>query len=102
MTAEVVSPDPLNGDLIKLVITPEGPETYIPKSTVLTIFQATEPATGPTSAVCVNSHYFTSHVSAEEWSSNRPGVTIMTIEEAFAQVKQNLLDVIQPILDQLP
>jgi alkylmercury lyase len=101
MAAEVVSPDPLKGDLIKLVITPEGPETYIPNSAVLTIFQATEPATGPESAVCANSHYFTSRVSAEAWSNNRPGVTIMTIEEAFAQMKQNLLDVVQPILDQL-
>ena len=41
MTAQVSSPDPLNGDLIKLVITPEGPEAYTPKSAVLTIFQAT-------------------------------------------------------------
>jgi alkylmercury lyase len=101
MAAEVVSPDPLNGDLIKLVITPEGPETYSPKSAVLTIFQATEPATGPESAVCANSHYFTSIGSAEAWSKDRPGVTIMSIEEAFAQIKQNLLDVVQPILDQL-
>jgi alkylmercury lyase len=101
MTAEVESPDPLNGDLIKLVITPEGPETYSPKTAVITTFQATEPATGPKSAVCTNSHYFTSHTSAEAWSHDRPGVNIMTIEEAFTQVKQNLLDVLKPILEQL-
>ena len=101
MTAEIVSPDPLNGEMIKLVISPEGPREYIPESTVLTIFQATEPATGPSSAVCTNSHYFTSQASAEEWSQGRPSVRILTVDEAFAQIKQNLLDVVQPILDQL-
>jgi alkylmercury lyase len=101
MTAEVESPDPLNGDLINLVITPKGPETYSPKTAVLTTFQATEPATGPKSAVCTKSHYFTSHASAEAWSQDHPGVNIMTVEEAFAQVKQNLLDIIRPILEQL-
>ena len=101
MTAEIVSPDPLNGEMIKLVISPEGPRETIPESTVLTIFQATEPATGPSSAVCTNSHYFTSQASAEEWSQGRPGVRILTVEEAFAQIKHTLLDVVQPILDQL-
>jgi len=101
MTAEVVSPDPLNGDLIKLVITPKGPKTYTPKSAVLTIFQASEPATGPTSAVCTNSHYFTSQASAVAWSHDRPGVSILTVEDAFSQMKRILLDPLQPILDQL-
>jgi len=99
--AEVESPDPLNGDLINLVISPQGPETYTPKSAVLTVLQAAEPATGPESAVCTNSHYFTSRASAEEWSKDRPGIAIILIEDAFAQVKQNLLDALQPILDQL-
>ena len=101
MTAEVTSPDPLTGDEIKLVITPEGPETYLPESAVVTIFQAEQPATGPDSAVCTNSHYFTSRSTADSWSQDRPGITIMTIEDAFTQVKQNLLDALQPILDQL-
>jgi alkylmercury lyase len=101
MTAEVESPDPLNGDLIKLVITPEGPDTYSPETAVLTTFQAAEPATGPKSAVCTNSHYFTSRASAKTWTHDRSGVNIVTVEEAFAQVKQNFLDVIRPILDQL-
>jgi alkylmercury lyase len=101
MAAEVVSPDPLTGDLIKLLISPEGPKTYTPNSAVLSIFQAPEPATGPDSPVCANSHYFTSRVSAEAWSKDRPGITIMSIEDAFAQIKKNLLDVVQPILDQL-
>jgi alkylmercury lyase len=99
--AEVKSPDPLNGDQINLVIGPQGPETYTPRSAVLTVLQATEPATGPESAVCTNSHYFTSRASAEQWSKDRPGVVILLIEDAFAQVKQNLLDVLKPILDQL-
>ncbi len=101
MTAEIMSPDPLNGDLIKLVITPKGPESYTPESAVLTIFQASEPATGPTSAVCTNSHYFTSQASAEAWSHDRPGVTVMTVEDAFSHMKRILLDPVQPILDQL-
>jgi alkylmercury lyase len=101
MSAEVESPDPLNGDLIKLVITPKGPETYSPKTAVPTTFQATEPATGPKSAACTNSHYFISHASAEAWSYDHTGVNIMTAEEAFVQVKRNLLDVVRPILEQL-
>lgn len=99
--AEVESPDPLNGNQINLIIGPQGPETYTPKSAVLTVLQVTEPATGPESAVCTNSHYFTSRASAEEWSMDRSGVGIMLIEDAFGQVKQNLLDAVQPILDQL-
>lgn len=100
-TAEVVSPDPLTGDLIKLVIAPDGPKKTIPNTAVLTILQATEPATGPQSAVCTNSHYFISRSSAESWSKNRPGIKIMSIEDAFTQIKQNFIDGIQPILDQL-
>ena len=84
-----------------MVIAPDGPKTYTPDSAVLTSFQATKPATGPESASCVNSHFFTLRDSAEEWSKDRPDVTIMLIEEAFTLVKQNLLDVVQPILDQL-
>jgi alkylmercury lyase len=102
MVAEVVSPDPHTGDLIQLVIAPEGPTTYTPKSAVLTIFQAAEQVTGPESPVCTNSHYFISSDSAETWSKDRPGVAIMSIEEAYASIKQNLLDAVQPILDQLP
>jgi alkylmercury lyase len=101
MVAEVESPDPRNGDQINLVIGPQGPDTYTPESAVLTVLQSTSPAIGPESAVCTNSHYFSSRASAEEWSKDRPGVTIMQIEDAFAQVKQNLLDPIQPILDKL-
>lgn len=101
MTAKVVSPDPLNGELVQLVITPTGPESYIPDTAVLSIFQGTEPATGPESAVCTNSHYFISRVSAEAWAKDRQGIEIKTIEDAFDLVKQNLLDAIQPILDQL-
>jgi alkylmercury lyase len=101
MTAEVVSPDPLNGELVKLVITPTGPESYIPETAVLSLFQGTEPASGPESPVCTNSHYFISRVSAEAWSKDRQGIEIKSIEDAFASVKQNLLDTVQPILDQL-
>jgi alkylmercury lyase len=99
--AQVESPDPLNGDQINLVISPQGPESYTPESAVLTVLQATSPATGPESAVCTNSHFFTSRASAEEWLKDRPGVAIMLIEDAFTQVRQNLLDVVQPILEQL-
>lgn len=99
--AEVESPDPLSGGRINLVIGPKGPENYNPKSAVLTILQTAEPATGPESAVCTNSHFFTSRASAVEWSKDQQGVVIMLIEDAFAQVKENLLDAVQPILDQL-
>jgi alkylmercury lyase len=99
--AEVESPDPLNGDQINLLIGPQGPETYSPRSAVITVLQAAGPATGPESAVCTNSMFFSTRESAEEWSRDRSGVAILRIEDAFAQVKQNLLDAIQPILDQL-
>jgi alkylmercury lyase len=99
--AEIESPDPHNRNLIKLVIGPNGPETYSPESAVLTTYQATEPAVGPTSPVCTNSHFFTSSVSAEAWSHERSRVSVTTIEDAFAQIKQNLLDPLKPILDAL-
>jgi len=101
MTAEIESPDPLSGDRVKVVISPRGPEEYDPKTAVLTIFQSTEPATGPMSAVCTNSHYFVSPSSAEEWIGDRKGLQIATVEDAFAQVKQTLLDPLMPVLDQL-
>lgn len=99
--AEVESPDPLSGERINLRIGPQGPETYNPESAVLTILQSAEPATGPDSPVCINSHFFTSRASAEEWSKDQKGVEIMLIEDAFAQVKENLLDAVQPILNEL-
>jgi len=99
--AHVESPDPLNGGQVKLVISPQGPESYTPDSAVLTVLQAASPATGPESAVCINSHFFTARASAEQWLKDHPGAVIMTIEEAFTLVRRTLLDALQPILEQL-
>jgi alkylmercury lyase len=101
MVAEVVSPDPVNGNAINVVIGPDGPKTCSPASAVLTTYDASEPATGPASPVCMNSHYFTSNASADAWSKDRSRVRVTTVEDAFAQVRQNLLDPLRPILDEL-
>lgn len=101
VTARIESPDPLNGNLIKVAIGPTGPETYSPGSAVLTTYQTTEPATGPASPACTNSHYFTSRASAQAWSRDRAGVTVSTIEDAFARIKQYILDPLGPILEEL-
>jgi alkylmercury lyase len=101
VTAEVTSPDPQSRELIKVAMTPDGPTAYSPESAVVTFLEAAEAAVGPESAVCTNSHYFTSEASAAEWSRNRPGIAILSVEDAFARMKKNLLDVLQPILDQM-
>ncbi len=102
MEAEVESTCPTTGEDIKLLITPKGVAEYTPYGTVLSI---TIPGiscqagcccgpdkTGPKSDACSQMNFFSSLPAAEEWLKDRPGIAILTVEEAWQLAKVNWID----------
>lgn len=99
--AKVSSTDPSTGETIQLTITPEGVADYTPSSTVLSITipglscrtdGSCGPETGPESEACSQMHFFSSRESAETWLQDRPGIAILTVDEAWLLAKANWLD----------
>ncbi len=90
-TADVISQCPTTGASIQLRITPHGIERYNPEQTVLSITipgvscktGADKDRTGPQSDTCSQIHFFSSRHAAEIWRGDRPGIAILTVEEAW-------------------
>jgi alkylmercury lyase len=100
-TAEVESTDPVTGETIRLTITPEGVAGQSPSTTVLSITVpglscrtdgSCGPETGPKSEACSQMYFFASRESAETWLQDRPGIAILTVDEAWRLAKANWLD----------
>jgi alkylmercury lyase len=83
-TARIVSKDPVTGEVIRLTITPDGVPEVRPVDTVVSVVGAeTDTRGGPASPRCSQMHFFGSRESAEEWLQDRPGISILTVEEVF-------------------
>jgi alkylmercury lyase len=100
-TAEVQSSDPVNGEAIHLTVTPEGVTEFRPSSAVLSITVpgiscrsdgSCGPETGPQSEACSQMHFFASRESAEAWLKDRPGIAVLSVDEAWRLAKTNWLD----------
>jgi len=86
-TAEVESACPVSGEKIRLTVTPGDVQSYSPSSTVLSIvlpgLSCTSDRTGPQSSMCSQMYFFESRNAAETWLKDRPGIAILTVEEAY-------------------
>lgn len=88
--AEVESVDPITGQKIFLNIPPDGPPTYRPAETVLSIVLAGGDRSGPQSPLCQQMHFFASRESAATWVRDHPNATIMSVEEVYQLVHEHI------------
>lgn len=92
---EIESIDPINGDPIYLTITPDGPESYSPDSTMLSIaipgVSCSIEQQGPGSEVCGQMHFFSSPDSAQIWLNRHPGSVMLTVGQAYQAAYTNWL-----------
>lgn len=87
--AQIVSKDPVTGEMIRVSMTPTGVETVQPESAVVSIVGAgADLGTGPESSRCTQMLFFGSRESAEIWRQNLDGVYILTMEEVFKVVEK--------------
>lgn len=82
-TALIDSRDPVTGDAIRLIITPDGVSKVWPKGTVVSIVTETDTRGGPESPRCSQMNFFGSRESAQIWLKDNPGVSILKVDEAF-------------------
>lgn len=87
--AQIVSKDPVTGEMIRVSMTPIGVETVEPESAVVSVVGAgADLGTGPESARCTQMLFFGSRQSAELWRKNHVGVYILTMEEIYKVVEK--------------
>ena len=94
--AEVESVCPASGEKIRLTISPGGVESYSPSSTVLSIvlpgLSCSHDQTGPQSSMCSQMFFFASRDAAEIWLKDRPGVAVLTVNEAYELARVHWVD----------
>jgi alkylmercury lyase len=100
-TAEIESPDPLTGELIRLTVAPSGVEEYDPDSAVLSVVLSGGKATGPESTLCSQMHFFASRESAERWQSDHADVAIMTVKKVDQLIHERVLAPMRKALAEL-
>lgn len=100
-TAEVVSADPVSGEMIQLTIPPNTTPTYHPKGAVLSIVLAPGDRNGPQSPLCSQMLFFASRENAENWIQDHPQATIMTVEEVYQLVREHVHAPLEKALEQL-
>jgi alkylmercury lyase len=101
-TAEVSSLCPATGEVIRLIITPEGVTSYQPASTAISIVIPQPTSNGLESVeeiwmtFCHHIHFFSSPQAAQEWFAARgQQIAILTIEEAFELGRLTLSEVLR-------
>lgn len=91
--ARVTSPDPENGELVRLVVLPDGIESAEPKDAVVS-FLLPDAHDFDTSAAnvmmkfCHFVFFFTSRSSGERWIAKHPGTFLYSPDQALALAKR--------------
>lgn len=82
-TARVVSTCPATGIPIRLTVAPGGVEHLEPAGAVVSLPRLSEACCDVRADFCNQVHFFSSSDAATSWLSERPGATILSIEEAW-------------------
>jgi len=101
-TAEVASTDPISGEKIQLTVPPDKAPTYQPSGTVLSIVLSGGDRGGPQSPLCRQMHFFASRETAEVWVKKHPDAAIMSVEEVYQLVREQIHAPLEAALQQLP
>jgi alkylmercury lyase len=91
--ARVSSPDPENGEVIRLVVSPDRIESAEPKDAVVSFLlpNANDFQTSAANVMANFCHFvffFTSRASGERWTAKHPGTLLYSLDEAFALAKR--------------
>ena len=91
--AQVASPDPASGDVVRLVVTPDRIELVEPKETVISFIQPGADAFATTAAnvitkFCHFIFFFTSRSSGEHWTNRHPGTFLYPLDDAITLAKR--------------
>ncbi len=89
--AVIESPDPISGDMVRLVATPEGMQRLEPQTAVVSHVSAGTSLENVRAQVCNVTHFFTSVETASQYVSQHPGLIILPVDEAF-QVWNQVFD----------
>jgi alkylmercury lyase len=100
-TAQVASIDPVSGERIQLTIPPQDYPTYHPPGTVLSIILAPGDRSGPQSPLCSQMQFFAWRENAESWIQDHPQASIMTVEEVYQLVHEQVHAPLEEALKQL-
>src|SRR5713226_8745873 len=91
--ARVTSPDPENGELVQLLVSPDRIESAEPKDAVVSFLLpgANDFDTSAANVMAKFCHFvffFTSRSSGERWMAKHPGTFLYSPDEAFALAKR--------------
>ena len=91
--ARVTSPDPENGELVRLLVSPDRIESAEPEDAVVSFLlpDARDFRTSAANVIAKFCHFvffFTSRSSDERWMAKHPGTFLYSLDEAFALAKR--------------
>lgn len=81
--AVIESSDPVSGDTIRLIATPEGPKDVEPDTAVVSHVTEIESFLIVRSNACNSTNFFTSVETASQYVSRQSGLVILPIEDVF-------------------
>lgn len=96
MRAFIQSPDPISGERINLVVSPNGVESLDPKTTVISHPTETEGLKNVRRWFCDATHFFASHETADEYVANRQEIQLTTLSA------QEVFEIWQKVYDREP
>ncbi len=98
-TASVESESPLSKETVRVTVSPEGVQTSQPADAVITIVVPEETDMTSVASIsmtfCSHIFFFASRSEAEEWSSEREDIEILTLDEGYAMTQQLWAGVLQ-------
>lgn len=83
VTAEIESPSPTSGEVIRAVVTPNGIEDIDPEGAVVSVVPIRSDADEIRGAFCNFVHFFLSDTEAASWRGSNPEGWILPAAEAF-------------------
>ncbi len=91
--ARVASPDPENGEVVRLLVSPDRIESAEPEDAVVSFLLPDEDdfdtsAANVMAKFCHFVFFFTSRASGERWTAKHPGTFLYSLDEAFALAKR--------------
>jgi alkylmercury lyase len=94
--AQIESSCPVTGEPIRLRVTPDRVESYLPTTTVLSIvlpgISCSTDRAGPLSCVCSQMLFFAHRTAAQTWMRDRPGLAVLSVEDAFELARQHFIE----------
>jgi alkylmercury lyase len=81
--AQVVSPTPGSGELVRLEVDPAGGVTALEPATAVVSVLIPDGGGSMRSAFCNQVHFFATPAAAQEWLTEHPGGSVLSVTEAF-------------------